>query len=216
MGLKMSAFIRSGYLRQAILAFTGMPLLFWAMGNLPARSFLKESISVIAIIAFCQMIGQFFMARTNRYAKKDLKMSRLIQFHKILGYACVTVLLFHPFFLVLPKLFESGVGPVDAFIMIITTLNRGVVLGIIAWCLVLVLGITSLLRKKMPMKYTSWRFFHGILAMLFISIATWHVTDLGRHSSLAMSAFIILLATGGVLLLLKRYISEIFRKTKEV
>jgi len=119
-------------------------------------------------------------------------------------------------FLGASKLFESGVGPVDAFIMIITTLNRGVVLGIIAWCLVLVLGITSLLRKKMPMKYTSWRFFHGILAMLFISIATWHVTDLGRHSSLAMSAFIILLATGGVLLLLKRYISEIFRKTKEV
>jgi len=118
--------------------------------------------------------------------------------HKIIGYSCVTVLLMHPFFLVIPRLFESGIGPVDAFVTIITTYtSRGVVLGLIAWCLMLIFGITSLARKILPMKYKSWRVFHGILAIAFISVATWHTIVLGRHTDLAMSIFIILRAVGG-------------------
>ena len=69
----------------------------------------------------------------------------------------------------------------------------------------LTLGITSLARKKLPMKYTTWRVFHGVLAILFVSVAAWHVIDLGRHSSLAMSIFILLLTAVGVLFLVKTY-----------
>ena len=89
-------------------------------------------------------------------------------------------------------------------------------LGIIAWCLMLALGITSLARKKLPMKYKTWRVFHGILAMLFISIAAWHVIDLGRHSNLAMSILISMLTAGGILLLLKTYTFKKSKKTSEV
>ena len=42
MGVKMNAYIKSNFFRQSMLAFTGMPLLIWAMGNLPERSLLKE------------------------------------------------------------------------------------------------------------------------------------------------------------------------------
>jgi len=207
----MSTYIKSNFLKQSVLVFTGMPLLIWTMGNLPERSLLKESLSVMTILAFCQMIGQFFWARTNRYAVANLKMSQVIKYHKTIGYTFVITLLFHPILLVLPRFFEAGVVPVEAFITITTTLNQGVVLGIIAWCLILTLGITSLARKKLPMKYTTWRFFHGILAILFISVAAWHVIDLGRHSSITMSIFITLLTTGGVLLTGKRYTSKIFK-----
>ena len=206
----MNVYVKSNFLRQAVLAFTGMPLLIWALGNFPARSLLSESLSVMTILAFCQMIGQFFWARTNRYAVKDLKMSKVLKYHKIIGYTCLPVLLFHPVFLVVPKFFESGVGPLDAFITIITTLNRGVVLGIISWGLMVILGITALARKKLPMKYKTWRVLHSILAILFISVAAWHVTDLGRNSSLAMSTFIILLTTCGVWLAGKRYAAKYF------
>jgi predicted ferric reductase len=199
----MRAVITSSLFRQTILAFAGMPLLIWAMGNLPARTMLKESLSVMTILAFCQMIGQFFWARTNRSAVSGLKMSMVLKYHKFIGYTFVTIMIFHPFYLVFPRFFESGVSPVDAFITIITTLNQGVVLGIIAWCLMLILGITAFARKKLPMKYKTWRVFHGILAMLFISTAAWHAIDLGRHSNLAMSIFISMLTAGGILLLLK-------------
>ncbi len=209
----MGTTIKSNFFRQSVVVFTGMPLLIWAMGNFPERTLFKESLSVITILAFCQMMGQFFWARTNRRAVKDLKMSNVIKYHKIIGYTFAFVLLFHPVLLVVPRFFESGVAPFDAFITIITTFtSQGVVLGIIAWCLMLTLTITSLARKKLPMKYTTWRVFHGILAILFSSIAAWHVIDLGRHSSIAMSIFITLLTTGGVLLTGKRYTSKIFNK----
>ena len=202
----MSAYIKSNFFRQSVLAFTGMPLLIWTMGNFPERSLLKESLSVMTILAFCQMIGQFFWTRTNRSAVANLKMNKVIKYHKIIGYTFVIVLLVHPVLLVVPRFFESGVAPVDAFITIVTTFtNQGVVLGIIAWCLMLALGITSLARKKLPMKYKTWRVFHGILSMLFISIAAWHVIDLGRHSSFVMSTLISMLTANGIMLLLKTY-----------
>jgi predicted ferric reductase len=217
MGVKMRTYIKNNFLRQSVLAFTGMPLLIWAMGNFPERSLLKESLSVITILAFCQMMGQFFWVRTNRSAVANLKMSKVIKYHKIIGYTFVIVLLVHPVLLVVPRFFESGVAPVDAFITIITTLtNQGVVLGIIAWGLMLALGITSFARKKLPMKYKTWRVFHGILAMMFISVAAWHVIDLGRHSSFVMSIFISILTAGGILLLLKTYTLKKPEKISEV
>jgi len=215
MGVKMDAYFKSKFFIQSVFIFMGMPLLIWAMGSLPARSFLKELLSVVTILAFFQMMGQFYWSRANRYGAKDLKMSRMTSLHKIIGYTFVTVLLLHPVFLVIPRFLESGVAPVDALITILTTFNQGVVLGIIAWCLILIIGITSLTRKKLPMKYKTWRTFHGILAIVFISIAAWHVIDLGRHSSFAMSTLISILAAGGVLLLLKAYTSKTFRKTSE-
>lgn len=210
----MRAVITSNFFRQTMLAFTGMPLLILAMGNLPERSLLKETLSVLIILAFFQMIGQFFWARTNRYAVKDLKVSNVIKYHKIIGYTFVIALLFHPVLLVVPRFFESGVAPLDAFIIIITTLSsQGVVFGIIAWCLMLTLGITALVREKLPMKYTTWRVFHGVLAILFAAVAEWHVIDLGRHSSLAMSILILLITVVGVLFLVKTYTLKMIKKT---
>ena len=169
----------------------------------------------MAILAFCQMIGQFFWTRANRSVATNLKMRKMIKYHKIIGYTFVIILFFHPLYLVIPRFFESGVSPVDAFITIITTLNQGVLLGIIAWCLMLALGITSFARKKLPMKYKTWRVFHGILAMLFISTAAWHVIDLGRHSNSAMSILISMLTAVGVLLVLKTYTVKKSKKTSE-
>ena len=213
MGVKMNNFITSRFFRQALMAFTGIPLLIWAMGNFPERSVLKESLLIITVLAFCQMIGQFFWTRMNGTAVKDLKMSRLIKYHKIMGYVLVILLLFHPLCLVIPRFFESGISPVDAFVSILKTMNQGVVLGIIAWCLMLALAITSFVREKLPMTYKTWRVFHGILALVFVAVAAWHAIDLGRHFNLAMSILITLMTTGASLLVLKTYA---FKKTKKL
>ena len=200
------------FLKPFIIVFTGTPLLIWVLENAFERSILKESLSIMTILVFCQMIGMFFLSRTNKYAVKKIKMSRMVKFHKIIGYTCIPIMLLHPVFIVVPRFFESGVAPFEAFITIITTLNQGVVLGITAWCLMLILGLTSLTRKKLPLKYTTWRTFHGIVAILFIFTATWHVIDLGRHSSIAMSILIILLTTGAILLSGKQYLLKLFKK----
>ena len=202
----MGAYIKSRFFRQSILIFMGIPLVIWATGNFPVRSLLKESLSIITILAFYQMIGQFFWARTSRSARMDLKMNQVVKYHKVIGYTFVGILFFHPIYLVVPRFFEAGISPFEAFVTIITTFNQGCVLGIITWCLMLVLGVTSFLRNKLPMTYKTWRVFHGTLAILFISVAAWHAMDLGRHATLAMSILISMLTASGILLLLKTYI----------
>lgn len=187
--------------------FIGLPILFWALGDFPRRTVLKESLSILFILAYSMMLAQFFLARSNKSILKSLKMSTVLKFHKPIGYIFIAVLLVHPFLIVVPRYFEAGITPVEAFITIITTFESlGIVLGIISWFLMIVLGITSLIRNKLPMKYKTWKIFHGILAILFVSSATWHAIDLGRHTDLPMSIFMIILAASGALLLLRTYI----------
>jgi len=209
MGVKMRTLFRSNFFVQFVVIFIAIPLILWIQTSLPERTLLKETLSVLTILAFFQMIGQFFISRSNSAAVAELKMSSLVNIHNVIGYTAVTILLIHPFLLVVPRFFEAGVAPGEALITIITTwTSPGVVLGIIAWCLMLTLGMLALTRKKLPLKYPTWRLIHGILSILFISTATWHVIDLGRHANLAMLIFVAMLTASGVLLLLTTYWSK--------
>lgn len=207
MGVIMEKRIRRYNIIVAIAIFLGLPILFWAIGDFPRRSDLKEIISVVTILAFCMMIAQFYLARSNKNILKSHRMSKVVKYHKYIGYTFISILFVHPFLIVVPRYFESGVDPIDAFTCIITSFNStGVVVGIIAWCLMLVIGITSLLRNHIGMTYKTWRIFHGILSISFLIIAAWHVIDLGRHINSSMKIYIIALAGLGVLLLLKTYL----------
>ena len=115
-GGEMSTYIKNKFFRQSILVFIDMPLLIWATGNFPERSLLKEYLSIITILAFWQMIGQFFWTRTSRSVLTNLKMSRVVNYHKVIGYIFITILSLHPLYLVIPRCFEAGVTPVDAFL----------------------------------------------------------------------------------------------------
>ena len=216
MGLNMREYIKSHYFILSGLVFTGIPLLIWSMGDGAARSLLKDALSVLTLLAFCQMAGQFFWARTNRGAVDNIKMSRIVKVHKIIGYTCGSLLLLHPVFLVVPRFFEAGITPAAAFTTIITTFtSQGVVLGIIAWCFLLTLVLTALVRQTLPIAYRTWRGLHGIAAIGFILMSTWHVIDLGRHANAAFSVFIAVLAAGGVLLLGRRYNVDTFKNNSE-
>jgi len=200
----------------AVFVFVGLPVLFWALGDFPRRTVLKESLSMGTLLAFSLVLGTFFLTRGNRAAVTSLTMRTTVTLHKVIGYVAVAVLLLHPFFIVIPRYFESGVAPKEAFVTMITTWQSpGIVWGIVAWCLLLILGVSSLLRKRLPMKYTTWRVVHGVLAVLFIVSATWHAVDLGRHMNRPMSVYIIVLAGCGVLLLVKTCILKPSKDRKD-
>ncbi len=200
----------------AILVFIGLPVLFWALGDIPRRSNLKEAISILTLVSFSLMLGQFYLARSNRKILKEHKMSKVVSWHKVIGYTFVSVLLLHPFLIVVPRYFESGVEPKDAFISMITTFDSlGVILGLVSWGLILIIGLTSMFRNQLPMSYKTWRVFHGILSIGFIITATWHAIDLGRHTDKAMSVFMIIMATVGILLLLRTYFVSSLKTNKK-
>jgi len=208
MGLKERGMKRNNIILM-VTVLIGLPLLFWAVGDFPRRTVLKEVFSVLTLIALSMMIGQFFITGSNRKMFQVKSMAKLVKFHKIFGYVFVGVLLLHPFLIVFPRYFESGVEPMEALTTLLTTFNStGVILGIIAWLLILIIGLTSFFRNKLPMKYTSWRLLHGILSIIFIIVASWHAIDLGRHTNVPMSVFIIILSGSGVILLIKTYFSK--------
>ncbi len=199
----------------AILFFLLLPLLFWTFGDTPRRSLLKEIISILTILAYFLMLGQFFLSRGNKKVLNAHKTGKVVKLHKVIGYTFVSVLLLHPFLIVVPRFFEAGIAPEEAFITMITTWDsQGIILGMVAWGLILILGITSAFRNSLGMKYTTWRVFHGLLSIVFITLASWHVIDMGRHTDLPMSLYMGVIAGVGVLLLLKTYLFNPVKKAQ--
>lgn len=206
MGLVMDKRIKIYNTIGAIVVFLGLPLLFYALGDFPRRSVLKEIISVLTLVSFSAMLSMFFMSRANKKILNGHKMGIVNKFHRIIGYIFVGILMVHPFLIVIPRYFEAGVEPNEAFLKIITSFgSTGIILGIIAWSLMIILGITSLLRNKIGLRYNTWKVFHGILSGFFISAALWHILNLGRHINLTMTIFYCSLAGISLILLINLY-----------
>lgn len=206
----MNTFNKKIYIFSALFIFIILPSLFVLLGDFPERTLLKNSISILIMLTFFIAIAQFYISRLNGSIKSFFKISKIIKLHKIIGYSILPILLIHPILVVVPRFFEVGVPPFEAFVRMITTIETlGVLLGIIAWILMLVLGLTSLFRDKLNISYKSWKVLHAILSLAFIVTASWHAIDLGRHMSTNIVILIISLSSIASILLLKVYLKDI-------
>ena len=206
----MKLTVKSATLLAAIAIFIGFPLMFYALGDAPRRTLLKEGISLVTLLAFTAMLGQFFLARSNTWLLSVFKPPQIQKVHKYIAYTAVGIILLHPALIVLPRYLEGGIRPWDAFVTMITDLgNLGVLLGLIAWVLLLILSVSAFLRKpiikRLSTHYRGWRYFHGGLAVSFTALALWHAIALGRHTDIAMSVFLVTLAAFGFALLARMY-----------
>lgn len=206
--------IKLKYTLYSIFIFIAIPLLLLFLKELPERTLLKESISVLVIVAFFLTIGQFYLNRANKVFVRIYKMIKIIKLHKIIGYTVIAIFFIHPFLIVLPRFFEAGVSPSHAFWLMITDFQSlGIIFGLIAWSVMIALLLTSFYKDKLNMTYTSWRVLHIVLSIFFILAALWHVIDLGRHSNEIMIFFIFLLIFIATFFLTKLYF---FKNKKRV
>ena len=193
-----------------IVLCTCLPVFIYATGDFPRRTLLKDSISLLSIIGLSLMLAQFFLTRSGNFLLFRYNMVKVITLHKIIGYVFLCIFLVHPLLLVLPRYFEAGLEPADCLIIILRTYsNYGVLSGIFAWCLMFILLSTALFRKKMPLAYKTWVAVHKWLSIALVVFACWHAIDLGRHTNGILSAYIVLLALCGILLLLRVFIPPI-------
>ncbi len=198
---------RTGYFLQTAVIFVGLPLLMWSMGDAPTETKLKETIFLSVLASFSLMLGLMFLTARNLRAGRQFTASTVIKLHKWTGYVVVAIILSHPFLLVVPRYFEAGVDPLDAFVEIITSFrSAGVLLGLVAWGLLLILATTCLLRNWLPLKYATWRTWHGALAITIIILGAWHAIAFGHHVRHAMSVYVAALAGSGVVQLLQDYL----------
>ncbi|MBD8876589.1 ferric reductase-like transmembrane domain-containing protein [Roseibium polysiphoniae] len=207
----MKVMLRTSVIVIALMVFLGLPILFYWLGEFPRRSVLKEAISLLTLLAFSLMLSQFFMARSNLKVIQlfDLRQVQLV--HKFIAYAVMTVLLLHPVLIVFPRLFEAGIGPWQAFRTMLTTFeNPGILLGLAAWILLLVLTLTAIFRLRLNwalgIKYRNWRYFHGLLSVLVTAVAVLHAIKLGRHFNPSMVFFSVSVAITGAAMLFKMYL----------
>lgn len=196
-----------------IIAFIAVPLYLYFSGNFPKRTTLMETISIVTILGFSLLLSQFFTSRINKKLVKKIRMVNVLAIHKFIGYLFISILLLHPFFIVIPKFFDDGVTPIDAFVRLITTFSStGVILGLIAYASILILMVTAYFRFKLHLKYRTWRSLHGYLTLLFVITATWHVIDMGRHSNMSFTAYYLLAVTLGIFYLSKTYLFKTSKK----
>lgn len=175
----------------AAVVFFIVPLLLYGLGNFQRRALYKELLSLLTILAFFGSLMQFYLSRANKGLLQGFKMSGVIRWHKILGYTFLGVLFFHPFFVILYHLFQPGLTFPEAFTEVIDNFNKtGLLLGLIAWALMIIIGLMAFFRLKFFKNYKSWRLWHGGLTLAFITIAALHSIDLGRHMNLYMTVFI--------------------------
>ena len=210
MGLVMKKIHYIYKLIALIIIFIGVPVLLYFLGEFPKRSFLMQTLSIITILGFTLLLSQFFTSRLNKTLVKKIRMVNVLAIHKFIGYLFISILLLHPFFIIIPKFFHNGVTPTDAFLRIITTFSSlGIILGLIAYTSMLVLLVTSFFRFKLHLKYKTWRNLHGYLTLLFVITATWHVVNIGRHSNTSFSIYYVLMVASGIYYLLRTYILQL-------
>ena len=207
--------IKLKYILISLFIFVIIPLFILSLQTLPPRTLLKESTSVLVIVGFFFLLGQFYLNRSNKVFIKIYKMVKIIKLHKIIGYTVIAIFFIHPFLIVLPRFFEAGVDPIYAFWLMITDFKSlGIIFGLIAWCVMIALLLTSFYKDKLNMTYSKWRLLHIVLSLVFISAALWHVIDLGRHMNEIMILFIFLLVCISVYQLRKLYFSKNYKKEK--
>ena len=198
----------------AIMLLAGLPIFFYATGDFPRRTLLKESISLLTIIGLCLILAQFFLTRSGKSLLFKSNMAKVIKVHKIIGYICLSMFFIHPFLIVLPRYFEAGVEPVASLVTILITYsNPGVLSGIFAWCLAIMLLCVAVFRKKILLTYKTWVAIHKWLSIAFILCASWHAIEIGRHTNEVLSAYIVFLALCGILLLSKDFKLPILLKS---
>jgi predicted ferric reductase len=193
-----------------LAVFVSLPLLFYALGDAPRRSVLKEILSVATFLSFGFMIGQFFLARSNGALLRLFKPPAVQKVHKAVAYGAIAVIALHPFLIVFPRFFEGGVRPWQAFWTMITSFdNLSILTGEFAWALMIFIGVTARFRLQLLRhfvnRYRGWRAFHGGLAVGFTLLAAWHVITLGRHVDGGMATYFIALIALGLGLLARLY-----------
>ena len=207
--------IKLKYILISLFIFVIIPLFILSLQTLPPRTLLKESTSVLVIVGFFFLLGQFYLNRSNKVFIKIYKMVKIIKLHKIIGYLVIAIFFIHPFLIVLPRFFEAGVDPIYAFWLMITDFKSlGIIFGLIAWCVMIALLLTSFYKDKLNMTYVKWRVLHIVLSIVFVAAGLWHVIDLGRHMNEIMILFIFLLVCISVYQLGKLYFSKNYKKEK--
>lgn len=173
---RLAGLLLGGYSLLALL-----PLALATAQGLPARPFLDDLASGLALVGFAMLLLEFLLSGRFKSLSALVGMDRVMQFHQLMAWILVALLVIHPFLYYLPTGTPAGPmqGPATeggdiAFLPSLT--------GWIAWFLLLLLVFTAAVRDDLGIRYETWRASHGIGAMLIALLGLHHTLGAGHYS----------------------------------
>ena len=173
---------------------------WWLIG--PARPWLDEASSAIAMMATAALLLEFLLSGRFRVISADIGMDRSLRWHQIFAQVLTIAALLHPLLYLSPSgaAFERPDDPSGALVLGLDAAS--LISGALAWLLLGLLTLTAIRRDDLPYRYETWRVSHGLGAALLAGLALHHAISAGRYSGapalMAYWAFLFAIALGSL------------------
>ncbi len=162
------------------LCVTLLPLALAWLGMRSPRSFWDELASAAGMLAFAIILAEFVLSGRFRTVSNRIGMDVIMRFHQLLARTALVLALIHPF------LYNSPFNPQYPWDvtrqLTLTSDFSALVTGILAWALLTGFVFLSVGRDKIPYTYETWRWMHGLGALLIAILLLHHTLSAGRYS----------------------------------
>jgi predicted ferric reductase len=140
---------------------------------------LVEVAVALGFVGFSLMALEFALITRVQAAAGVFGEDSLQLFHNLMGTVALAFILAHPILLI------SASYPADCWLNpFAACANRATITAAVALYAVLLLVVTSILRKQLRLKYEIWQVMHGVLALVAVVGALIHIFTIGRYSSM--------------------------------
>jgi predicted ferric reductase len=184
----------------ALLVALPVALGWWLIG--PARPWVEEASSAIAMMATAALLLEFLLSGRFRVISAGIGMDRSLRWHQMFAQVLTIAALLHPLFYLSPSgaAFQHPDDPTGALVLGLDAAS--LISGALAWLLLGLLILTAIRRDDLPYRYETWRVSHGLGAALLAGFALHHAILAGRYSAapalMAYWAFLLFLALGSL------------------
>lgn len=201
----------AGVLFVLYLVVLVLPLgLAWAQG-LPARSVADELATGAGLLALVILLAEFPLSGRFRSISGRIGMDVTMRFHQLMARTAVALALIHPF---LYRAERNPPYPWDTTRELTLAWQPEVIWpGVVAWLLLPVLVGLAIGRSRLDYKYETWRWMHGLGALVIVGFAVWHALVAGRYSGAQNLTvlWLVLLGVAGLSLLQVYVLKPLFQ-----
>jgi predicted ferric reductase len=149
---------------------------------MPARPFIDNLGSGLAMVAFAAILVEFFLLGRFRPLSTSLGSDFLMQAHQLFARTAGVFILLHPFLYTLwGEVHRAGDTTYERALRIS---GDSLLTGLIAWSLLLAVIVSALRRNRPGANYDRWRFWHGMMALMVIIFGMHHTLSAGRYAML--------------------------------
>ncbi len=172
-----------------------LPLVLSAWVGGPPRQFHQELASGFGIVAFSMILIEFILSGRFKVISNGVGMDMTMRFHQVMARTALIFALLHPF--LYQGTPSGGQRPWDLTReLTLTTDFSALSTGIAAYLLLPSLVLLAIGRTQLGFKYETWRFLHGIGALLIAVLLLHHTVYAGRYGAQPVMTWVWLAMTG--------------------